>query len=181
MTVKNDNYLAVGGDFVATTGTLIYDGLLKDKSALLKIYETFTGDIPALRDHLIGNYAVIIKKENEITIFGEEYYMYDIFWLCKDGKWTISNDMYSIYSNNKDILSINKRNLLEEIYVPGILANETEINDVFRLSGDKKIVINLIAGSLSVEHVKVIWQKEYHNYRETVRNVADNLINVGNA
>jgi len=176
--IDNDNFLAIDDDFVATTGSLIYDGQI-GLFALKAIYNNYNGDVPSLRKHLIGNYALIIKKGDEITIFGEEYYVYDIYWYNKNGVWGVSNDLYSFFKYNRDYISINQNNILQRIYLSAILDNETEFNDVYRLSGDQKLVLDIKQDKLIIEKVSVKWKQPYQNYEDSVGKISDALIKVG--
>lgn len=171
--VRDLNFLEIGEDFVAITGTLLYNGLRGD-DLLSQVYHDYHEHGDALRDSFYGNYAVIIKRGDYVTIFGEETYFYDIFYCYKGGKIIVSNDLYSIYQTDEN-LTVDKHNVLEQAYLNGVIGNETVLKDVYRLSGDQKIVIDLKEGCLRVETMPVDWSRVTVSFDEAVNELASNL------
>ena len=86
---KNDNFLSVDDDFVGVIGTLIYKESVGNM--LLNLYNDWEGDVCKIRQHSIGSYCVIIKKGDYITVFGEENYMYNIYYYINGNSFILSN------------------------------------------------------------------------------------------
>lgn len=57
------------------------------QECLKKIFNDFSGDLNAIRNKCIGNYAVCIYKNGHITVFGESSACYDIYYYSCDGEW----------------------------------------------------------------------------------------------
>ena len=76
-----NNYAEAGSDFVIATGSLIYNESL-DYSYFLHTEV----DVANARANSIGHYAVSVKKNNVITVWGDSVATYDIFYYNKDGE-----------------------------------------------------------------------------------------------
>lgn len=177
--VSDLNFKEFGEDFIAVTGTLLYKGL-RGIDLLSQVYNDYIKQGDSLRKSFWGNYAVIIKHGDCIVIFGEETYFYDIFYYYKGGDIIVSNDLYSIYKS-VDNLIIDKHNVLEQAYLNGVIGNETVLNEVFRLSGNQKIVIDLKQRSLRVEAMPVDWSRVAMSFDESVGVLASSLKKEGEA
>jgi hypothetical protein len=127
--VDNTNYRDFeNGDFVATTGTLIYKGQL-GADALTAIGKDFEGDVVKLRQNLLGNYLILIKKTSYIYIFGEEDNLFDVFYYSEANDWAISNSLGDLYYLLRDRLSVNELNSLELCFQNTIIGPETIFNE----------------------------------------------------
>lgn len=175
--VKDLNFKEIGEDFIAITGTLLYKGL-RGADLLSQVFSDYIERGDSLRSTFWGNYAVIIKHGNRITFFGEETYFYDIFYYCKEGSIVVSNDLYSIYRNVAN-LEVDKHNVLEQAYLNGVIGNETVLKDVYRLSGDQKIVIDIKQRSLRIEAMPVDWTRVTLSFDESVEELTSSLKNEG--
>lgn len=171
--VKDENIRYFGDDFIAVTGSLLYKNL-RGAGLLKSVYEDYVKLGDSLRGRLIGNYAVIIKHNNDIIVFGEESYFYDIFYLNKDGRIIVSNDLYDIYQN-VDGLVLDKHNILEQAYLNCIIGNESVLHGVRRLSGDQKLVLNLIDSSLTIGTMPVNWIRGKQSFEQAVDLLTTNL------
>lgn len=171
--VNNENYYQTGADFVAVTGSVIYKGLI-GLPALEEIYHDFDGSVQELRNNMIGNYAVIIKRNKRIWIFCEEYYAYDIFYSKLGDSWVISNDLYLIYSNH-DKIALNVNGLLEFVYIGACVGSETLCKDICRLSGNEYISINLQTSEFAIKEIAFEWRRPYDSYENSVSEVVANL------
>lgn len=177
--VKNQNFMKIGDDFIAITGTLIFDGL-KDERLLERVYNEYIERGDSLRNDLRGNYAVIIKFGNKVIVFGEETYFYDIFYYYKDGSFLVSNDLYEIYQS-VDSLEVDVHNVLEQSYLNCVIGNETVLKGVNRLSGDQKIVIDLESSSLDVIPVQVDWNRLDVDCEQATSLLSKNLTDVADS
>jgi len=122
LNVNNFNYYQEDSNFVASTGTLIYNnkvGMLSLKD-ILKDYE---GDLIKIRDKCYGGFSLFIKKGNEIVICCDENEIYNIFYyydhITKD--FLISNYTYFMAKTLTDRITINEFALLEKYITPVIL------------------------------------------------------------
>lgn len=172
---KNDNYLSIGSDFIGIIGTLIYKGTTENM--LSRVYNDWCDNIYAIRENSIGSYCVIIKKGNLITIFGEENYMYNIYYYLTDNKFIVSNSFFDIQSVLENELEIDSFNFLEMAFNTYVLGNETIFKDVKRLCGDEYISIDLENKIGKIERLTINWgfNKDL-NYNDKIKTLTDNLI-----
>lgn len=171
--INDINFLRKGEDFISITGSLLYKDLRGEK-LLEAVYEDYIRKGDNIRLNLKGNYAVIIKHGDTIFVFGEEVYFYDIFYYAKDGKFIVSNDLYDI-NTIEDSLDVDEHNLLEMVFLNGVIGNETVLKDVYRLSGDQKIVIDITNGNVDVQRMKVDWSRQTLDFEKSIKNLTDNL------
>lgn len=174
--INDINFLSINNDYVFITGTLLYKNL-RGKELLEQIYQAYLEKGDAIRDQLMGNYAVIIKHQDIITIFGEETYFYNIFYYNQNGEIVVSNDLYDIFQHING-LEVDKHNLLEQVFLNGVVGNETVLKDVYRLSGDQKIVININDKTLQIGQMSIDWKRKNLSYEQSVSDLASNLQNV---
>jgi len=139
--VNNYNFLKINDDFVASSGTLIYKEII-GKEALKNIYDDFNNDIQDIRNHIIGNYALIIKKENKIYVFGDENNIHNIYYYNKNRRWILSNTQFHIAKTLNNV-EIDEFNLIEYAFQYSILDNGTIFKNIKKLMGDEYIMINL--------------------------------------
>lgn len=174
LSLDNENFLEIGEDFVSVIGTVIYKDSI-GKESLKKIYADFDGDVNAIRDHVLGNGAFIIKKSNEITIFCEYLGLYQIFYTANNGKFMVSNDLYDICKLCVG-LEADTDNLILRSLMAGVYGNDTEVKGVHYLRDCEKIVVNIETGDYKIEKVDVEWRShENLSYNEIVQKVGDFL------
>lgn len=148
--VKTSNfYKTEEDDFIATAGTLIYKEV-QGAESLKKLYEDFNGNVEGVRENIIGNYLLCIKKFNKLYIFCEENNLFNVFYGCNEGEWIVSNSLFDIAETRKDRLTLNKMNLIEYTFQYGILGNGTIFDQYFKLQGDEYISVDLESDSFSV-------------------------------
>lgn len=175
LTFKNENFLAIGDDFVGAVGTLIYKE--STDNMLLNLYNDWDGDVKNVRQHSIGSYCVIIKKSNIITVFGEENYMYNIYYYIADSSFILSNSFFDVQTIFGDNLEIDTFNFLEMVFKTYILGNETIFKNVKRLCGDEYIQIDLVKNAAEVKKLSVTWAFDMtSSYTERIKILTDNLI-----
>lgn len=131
--VKQEN----NKSFVIATGTAIFDEGLKYQ----KVIQDFNGDINAIRKRTIGQYAYSILKDGKITIFGDRFGVYDIFYFSDGKNFYASNFLYDMAAVLRNEISINEMNVIEFSATTALLCDETFFNEIYRLNGDSKIEI----------------------------------------
>jgi len=173
---KNENFLSIGDDFVGALGTLIYKETV-EKDMLSGLYKDWDGDINEIRKHSIGSYCVVIKKGSFITVFGEENYMYNIYYYIKGDSFILSNSFFDVKSIYGEDLEIDKCNFLELVFNTYVLCNETIYKDVNRLCGDEYVKIDLANKKAEVKNVDVVWQFDNEiSYSERIEILSKNLV-----
>lgn len=176
LSFKNENFLMVGEDFVAVMGTMVYNKTIGSE-LLNNLYADFSGDICEVRNKSLGSYCVIIKKNNELYIFGEENYLYNIYFYGSNDTWIISNSFLDINQVCDNKLQIDKYNLLELAFNTYVLNNETIFNGVKRLCGNEYLRIDLNTCMISTEEINIQWGYNIQNdYRESVTKFSQKLI-----
>ena len=173
--IEGGNFLQINDDFVSVTGSCIY----KEKigiDSLKMLYADFTGEtsIKNIRDRIIGNCAIIIKKDNSIYVFGETFAIYSIYFSIKNGRFTISNslaDVAEIMSSEPDWANLQSFLCFATIYCGG-----TIFKDIYRLTDDKCIILDCKDGTAKVMRSETEWRGEEKSYSEIVDDVAKNLI-----
>ena len=166
-----NNYAEAGSDFVIATGSLIYN-----ESLGYSYFLHTEVDVANARANSIGHYAVSVKKNNVITVWGDSVATYDIFYYNKDGEYMVSNSLYDMAKALGERLSVNEINVLEEVYQCSILGGGTFYNEISRLHGEEYLSISISENTLSVIPVTVeypyIADKDYDN---AVRDFANSL------
>lgn len=172
---NNENYLSVGDDFIGVLGTLIYKELTENM--LNALYNDWADDINGIRQNCIGSYCVIIKKGDHISVFGEENYMYNIYYYIANSSYILSNSFFDIQSIYGSGLEIDRFNFLEMVFNTYVLGNETIFKNVKRLCGDEYIYIDLEKNIAEVKRINVDWKLDGKlNYSERVKKLSDNLV-----
>ena len=170
-----ENFLKVGDDFAAVTGTCIYKEQI-GKEALKALYDDFIGEesIPDVRNHIIGNCAFIIKKQNLIYLFGETYAIYSIFYSIKNGRFTVSNSMIDV-AKTMDC-GADWDNLYEVLCFATNYCGSTIFKDIYRLTDDKYILVDCKENKAEVRNTATEWVRSgQKSYEEIVGDVAKNL------
>ncbi len=135
--IKNTNaYENLEGDFVIATGTAIYKESL-DYTSVISDFGSL--GIEGIRNNTIGQYAYIIKSAKNISVFGDSFGAYNIYYFQKDGYYYISNFLYDMASILRHEITLNEMNLLEYLVQRAILCNETLFNEIKRLNGKEYI------------------------------------------
>lgn len=172
LAVVNENYLAIGNDFVSVTGTVIYKDKI-GKESLLMIYEDFNGDVNFIRNNVIGNGAFIIKKGDEITIFNDYLSLYYIYYTFNNGDLIISNDLYDVCSLCNG-LEADYDNLILRSLIYGVYGGESEIKGVKYLQDCEKITIDVVSGKYQIKTVDVDWRSDKNlSYRESIVRIGE--------
>lgn len=169
--VKNENAYQEGDDFVLVNGTIVYDGK-SGRECLIKLYEDFSGDIGLIREKCLGNYAICLKKNGKVFIFGEAAGCYDIYYYNRDGEWVVSSSLAEMAKVLWGRLSVNKLNVLESYTRYAILNNETVFNEIFRLSGKTFIEISNVC--FTVKCIQTPFN-ERRSYEDSISKISEDM------
>lgn len=150
--IDNYNYLKIGEDFVATSGTLIYEGEIGER-ALRKIYENFDENVQLIRDKILGNYALVVKKGNCVYVFCDDNNIYDIYYYNYGGKWLISNNFYYLAKTLPDV-QILSMELLEASFQHCIIDNKTPFDNIYKLMKDEYIKIDILMENFNIYEIE---------------------------
>lgn len=178
LNMENVNFIEVGDEgFISLVGTWVYNESIGEK-ALINIYNIFNGeeDIATIRDTILGNCAFIIRKNNKVYIFGDNYSLYSIYYYIKDGAFVISNNLMDI-ANIVDV-EPEWNNLFEQLCFESIYCGGTFFKNVFRLTDDKYLVFDTNIGKWSIHYIKNTWavqESDSLSYNEIVEKVAMTL------
>lgn len=150
--VNNYNYCTIGNDFIASSGTFVYKGMMGEK-AFLSLYEDYCrNDIVYIRKKLIGTYALVIKKGKKIIVFIDESGNYALYYYKNKDCYLVTNLMYHIGVATKT--KIDSLTLLEELNEYCILDNRTLFKDTLRLMADEAIEIDLDKNQFNVLNIE---------------------------
>jgi hypothetical protein len=88
------NFLRTSDDgFVAVTGTLVIDGCL-GAEALPEVHDAYTdGGVESVRERGFGQYAVLIKEGDRVTVFCDPNGVYQTYYTTDDS-WFVSNSLH---------------------------------------------------------------------------------------
>jgi len=174
--MKNENFLQINDDFISVVGTIIYNNR-SGEPALRNIYEDFKGvqSIESIRDFIIGNGAIIIKKAGSLYVFTDNYALFALYYIVRDSEYVICNNLIDIASTIS--VEPNWNNIYEKIWIGSIFCGGTYFKDVYRLSDDKCIVIDCATSSVSLSTIKSSWvSDEKMSYESIVDVVSKSLI-----
>lgn len=145
------NFLNIGEDFVACSGTLLYKDII-GIDCLHVLYDDFSEEkIAEIRKDMVGTYVVAIKKRKRIYIFVDEVGTYAYHYYLKNEVFISTNTYYHIAKNIKT--SINKLAFKERIVEYCNIDNATIFNDIYRLMGNEAVVIDLEMDNVQVINI----------------------------
>lgn len=158
--VDNVNYYYSEDGYISAVGTFIYSGKT-DIEALKLIYRDFNGDILSLRNHILGNYLLLICKGDMCYICTDKNGLFDAFYYnnINDGVIAISNTLYELCKSIPYHLTVNELNVLEQVFQIAILGNETIVDEVKRLRGYEYIIVDIHAKKMTV--INALQKPEY--------------------
>ncbi len=174
--MKDINYLKLNDDFIMVVGTCIYSDEIGE-SMLHAIYDDYNGNVNDIRDNIIGNCAVIIKKGDEITIFGEYIGFYNIYYYISEKYFCVTHDLFDL-CNLFNELEIEKKEWLYRITDSGTWTNKTFIKGVHELTDREMIIINTRTGCINTRELTTSWRDTQNfTYEELTKKVGDTLLN----
>ena len=148
--VNTNECFLLEDDFVSIIGTCLTKTKTDNVSEF--IYEKFDGNIKKLRELLIGNYTICIRKKATTFIFCDDYSTNKIYYQKTGDKFVIANSLYCLASSKCET-EINTNALIELAFQFSTLGNETTFQNVFRLLGNEYIKITS-SGELVIESFK---------------------------
>lgn len=123
------------GDFVLSTGTLIYDGKL-GTAAVEALYTDYNG-ISNPVCNAIGHFAVIIKKGSAITILTDRFGGYNVYF--DENRRVFSSSLLVVASFLKR-LTLTKQGVYEYVFNGVVSGNDTLFNEIKLLPKDAMVV-----------------------------------------
>lgn len=159
LNVDNVNYIAISNGFVASTGTLFYKNLACEE-ALHEIAKDIEEGKPEdeLYSQCKGMFCVMYLCDNKFSLFIDAMGTYNIYYLDSSESIMITNTYYHIESCVKKELK--EMVFLESISQESeIIDNETPFEDIYRLSGNERICIDLEKNTAEIEKINL---KAYH-------------------
>ena len=151
--VATTNLIECGkNDWICSAGTIIYNERL-GQEALRDCYENFvTSGISAVRSKAIGHYAIAIKHNNEITIFGDPQGALNLYYSATGSSWFVSNSLY-VCASVLPYRKLDTTKLLVTILQSSLPGEDTFYSDIKRLFGTQLIRIDLRGGTFRVEPI----------------------------
>lgn len=157
---KTYNIIEDGNNFLITIGSCSFPGGKLDKN-LFEMLESFTeSDIKKIKENCLGQYLMIIKKNDHLYFFSDFFQVRSLFYSFKE-KY-ISSSYAAIESCiGTGAAVLNKYKLFEflatgHIMFPSWLGNETCHNDIYRLRPFEYIKVNIIDNSFEIN--SMTWQ-----------------------
>lgn len=150
--IDTTNFLRTDDDdFVAVTGTLIINGKLGER-ALRELHEVYKeSGVTGVRNQSFGQYAVLIKDGDTVTIFSDPNGVYKTYY-TDDDSWFVSNSL-SLCAESLDRRVIDRYAFYRHIIEGTELSSATLYQDVSRLAGREKLVLDIPADDLSIERI----------------------------
>lgn len=148
--INNTNFIEIGSDFVATSGTIIYRNET-GKDALEKIYNDFVKGINYIRKNAVGNYCLVLKKDGILYVFTDENSIHNIYYY-NDNDWMITNTFYHL-AKVIDNVSINQLEMLEYSFQYGIIGNKTPYEKIYKLMGEEYIKVDLTNDDFHINQI----------------------------
>lgn len=169
--VTVDNTYVNGSDYCCCVGGLIYNEKT-GSDALKDIYETFNGDIDALRKQILGNYCVAIKKGDKIILFVDKYHVYQVYYQAQEGDLFLSSDLADVikWKNNVDV---SEYDLLLSAFHCSPIGCDTFIKGIKRLLGREYFEIDPENGTFSIKDIPYYRNRwDYKTIDECAQNIA---------
>ena len=165
--VNNKNFLSTNKGFIASTGTLIYNGEL-GYSSLSEIYKDDLSNMD--RSQFFGHYCLLVKNGDELSIFTDPKGGYEVFFVATENWWFVSNSLMLVASVI-DKPKIDRLNVIENSFYIKNISDKTFYKNVNQLIGTKKIKINTEDGSLSIRDIgypEKDWNYEGMTFEDTL-------------
>lgn len=168
------NFLNIGDDFIACSGSLLYQGKM-GIDCLKSLYDDFSEEkISDIRKNAIGTYVVAIKKGKQVFIFIDEVGTYAYHYYLKNEIFISTNTYYHIAKCVET--NINKLAFKERIIEFCNIDNATIFNDIYRLNGNEAIMIDM-----EDNHVHVIDVPQNHyefDMKVDVQSIASDFVDI---
>ena len=169
---ENNNSAQLDSDFCIVTGTCIYKESLNYEMLL----EDFCGDLSLIRENSIGQYAVAIRKDNNLTVFGDACGCYNIYyWHGDDGSWIISSSLFHMAEVLKDNITLDNFAIAERSFYKVLLNGRTFFKEIHRLRGTEFLNVKLDSPIFKKKNTKVDFP--VGSFEEMVDRAADSYRN----
>lgn len=184
---SNDNFHQIGDELIIGIGSIIYKDF-SNNNALKNILSDFSdeNDIDLIKQTIIGNYVILIKKENNIFVFNDASNLYTLYYHQKNDNIYIGSDLFdlAINRNEKKSLTIDENNFLEGVFVNGILGEATIFKEIKKLLGHEYISINLRTENFKINHIsvkksiisKLSFERNFEKYHKTLINNINSIV-----
>jgi len=155
-TIQEKNYFEDGDTLIIGIGSIIYNGSSKIE-ALKNILTDFktSEDIKNIKRNILGNFSILIKKNDKVYIFNDASHSIPIYYYVNDKNIIIGNDLYDISKNiaHYESITLNEENFLEGIFQNAILGSRTMFNEIKKLLGHEFIEINTENKTLKINQL----------------------------
>ncbi|MBQ9340464.1 MAG: hypothetical protein IJS13_09085 [Paludibacteraceae bacterium] len=172
--MHNRNAVQVNEDFCVATGTCIY----KESLDYLPLLNDFDGDMSQIRENTIGQYAICVKKDNRLSVWGDACGCYDIYYYNENGTWLISNSLYDIAEViGHKLLPLNEFNVIVRManrYIPNA---QTFFDHISYIRGEEYINVDLQSSQFNIVKNKVDFPVGDDSFENLVTKAAEALKN----
>ena len=153
LTIDNKNYAVKDNNFCIAVGTCIYSESLNYSSLL----SDYNNNIDVIRENTIGQYGVCIKKDSNISFFGDRCGCFNIYyWIGEDGTWIVSSSLFHMVKILKTNLTFNSFSIAERAFYKVLLNGRTFFEEIHRLRGTEILQCDLKKGNtIEIQHVDV--------------------------
>ncbi|WP_117880653.1 asparagine synthetase B family protein [Aureibaculum luteum] len=166
---KKSNHFSNKKDAIYSVGTLIYKNQSYDDA--LKLYlNDFKNDC-VTEDEIYGDFILIIKQNNVITIIREKCQSSKIFNLNNN---VISNSFSTILFSSKQKFSINKQSVKENVLLGYILSPKTIVNEINEIQ-NKNNFENINFENFRNKNLSQVLNKKQYNEKEAIENIVELL------
>lgn len=153
LNVDNENYYSTENDYIASAGTIIYEGLT-GCDALKKLLEDFDGNnIRQIRSQAVGCFLLVIKKFNTIYAFVDEAGTYGAYYHHDGTNYILTTTYYHIAKCINPLLYPGP--FLEQVFTGCIMDENTIFHNIYRIMGSECIFIELDSAQFTVKKVEV--------------------------
>lgn len=169
--VELDNTYVNGDDYCCCVGGVIFNKKTGSE-ALKDIYDSFNGNIDALRKQVLGNYCIALKKNGKIIIFVDKYHVYQVYYQISEGDILFSSNIADVITWKKDF-EISEADLLLTAFHCSPIGCDTFIKGVKRLLGREYFEIDCETGVFvkkDIPYYRKHW--DYKTIDECAHNIA---------
>ena len=171
---KIENAFLCGDDFCFSSGTLVYKDKIGEE-ALSDIFYDFDNDVEKIRKEILGNYCLIICKNNKINIFVDKYDVYKIFYQVKDGVLFLSSDISDVMYRFKNT-DISEFNLMLDAFQCAPVGSDTFMKEIKRLLGRQIIEIDIAINNINIKEILYKRKRnEYNNVDAAAETMAKSI------
>lgn len=162
--VDTPNLVKYGeNDWICSAGTIIYNGRIGPK-ALLDVYSDFLkGGIRAIHSRAIGNYALAIRHDNNVTVFADPQGALNLYYVQAGSFWFVSNSL-EVCAHASPVRRIDPTKLIMTVLQTCTPGEDTFYSGIKRLFGTQAIEINVNDGIFRVDNIPHTDSARAHHY-----------------